>query len=188
MREHAMMMGRKVLTLACAAGILACGACFLPPLPAPKPAPPPLVLNLQSIHTIRLEMVNEPGADHLDVAGLATQVANLISDQSLHRVKAYVSKQDGDGDAVLRILITNENATLDATPGSPDQWDFEIGTSATLTRADGTNIWTEKDGEISFLRSFTQPHPADLWSDPEVHERVRNRLSNKIVYPMLYGH
>lgn len=35
------MHGRKkLLPLAGVAGILACGACFLPPLPEHKPAPP----------------------------------------------------------------------------------------------------------------------------------------------------
>jgi len=35
------MVEKKLLTLAGVVGILACGACFLPPLPQHEPPPPP---------------------------------------------------------------------------------------------------------------------------------------------------
>lgn len=49
------MLEKKLLTLASAAAIVACGACFLPPLPQHPPLPPPVRSALQSIHRVREE-------------------------------------------------------------------------------------------------------------------------------------
>jgi len=186
------MLEKKLLTLACAAGILACGACFLPPLPEhhPPPPPPPLQIELQDIHDIRVHVTSVAEAHHLDPQELAEAVAKAINVQSWRtRLNAHADKETGDGDAVLEIAIVDEIATpgAAATNGAPgNDWLFHVKTSSTLTRKDGSVLWSETDDGLRFSRRLSPQDAADVWHDPAVAHPLILAIGNRLVYRMVY--
>jgi hypothetical protein len=186
------MLEKKLVTLLCAAGILACGACFLPPLPQRPPPPPPPHLDLQGIQSIRVEVTNNSESHHLDPSDLAQAVANSINWQGKEtRVDVHVQKEACDDDAVLAIVIVNESAALGATAAKGDpnkEWLFEVKISATLTRKDGQVVWSETDSGPRFSRKLAQTDPAEVWNDPIVRNSLTLALGNRLVYRMLYVH
>src|ERR1035438_9069294 len=97
------MLEKKLLTLACAAGILACGACFLPPLPEHhRPPPLPARLALAGIQSIRVSVTNTSESHHLDPSDLALAVTKSINELTNETgVSAYDQRYAGD--AVLEI-------------------------------------------------------------------------------------
>jgi hypothetical protein len=106
------MLEKKLLTLASAAAIPACGACFLPPPPQHPPLPPPVRSALQSIHRIRVTAKNDSATHHLDPGDLAGQVASAINQQSRKSgARAIVDNAGGDADAVLEIIVENETSS-----------------------------------------------------------------------------
>ena len=181
------MIEKKLLTLAGAAGILLCGACFLPPLPQHPPLPPPVRRGLEGVREIRVEVANVSKSFHLGVSALAVEVADIVSAQSHGKIKAHTSKEAGDGDAVLRIEISSEKATRVPGPGESETWYFEIDASATLTRSDGNVIWTATDQRIFLSEGFPRPAPADAWDDREAINRLQAVIGSRLVFPMLYG-
>ena len=61
------MFEKKMLTLCCAIGILAFGACFLPPLPQRQPPPPPIRSGLRGLSNVEVAVANQSVAK-IDVA------------------------------------------------------------------------------------------------------------------------
>src|SRR5271168_4638715 len=106
------MLVKKLITLACAVGILACGACFLPPprMHTPPPTVPP---NLLGINRIRVVASNTSPTQHLDAAQLSLWLANQISGQARNAtITGFSAQQAKNEDAVLEVTILNESATL----------------------------------------------------------------------------
>jgi hypothetical protein len=186
------MLEKKLVTLACAVGILSCGACFLPPLPQRPPPPPPLQqLDLQGIQSIRVEVTNDSESHHLDPSELAQAVANSINWRNRETgVNAHVQKEAGDGDAILAVAIVNENATSGqpAAANRDEEWFFQITATAVLTKHDGQVVWSETNGVLQFSRKFTQKDPAELWNDPIVRNWLALAVGNRVTYRMLYLH
>lgn len=181
------MLEKKLVTLACAAGILACGACFLPPPQQHPPTPPPVRRGLEGVHELRVEVANVSKSHRLEASALAAEVANIVRAQSHGRITAHISKEAGDGDAVLRIVISNENATPVPRPGESEMWRFEIGTAATLTRTGGALVWTASDQVIDLTQSPPGRTPENVWDDPGVTDRLLATIANRLVFPMLFG-
>lgn len=186
------MLEKKLVTLVCAVGILACGACFLPPLPQHRPPPPPPpILDLQGIQSIRVEVTNNSASRHLDPSGLAQAVANAINWRTKdHGVSAHVQKEAGDGDAVLAVTVLSETATPETTAKNSGltRWSFLVGTSASLTKLNGQRVWHETEVDSRFNRSFAQQDPGLLWNDPSVTPWLSGALSQRVVYRMFYVH
>ncbi len=180
------MLEKKLVTLASAAGILACGACFLPPLPQHRP-PPPVRIGIEGIQSIRVEVINASTTHRLDPAGLAQQVASTINEHPWNtKINAHVGKEDGEGDAVLEISVLSE--TIDAeTPAKPGNVRFVIKDSATLTRQDGALVWRETEAGSSIARNVAEGDPADAWKNPALVDGVDKALSNRLVFRMFYG-
>ena len=185
------MLAKKLVTLVCAAGILACGACFLPPLPQHPPPPPPRKLDLQGIQSIRVEVTNASEFHHHDPSDLAQAVANAINWRTRETgVNAHIQKEAGDGDAVLAITVLSETATPETTPESDGstRWSFIVETSATLTKLNGQRVWHETEVNFRVNRSFAQQDPALLWKEPTLAPWLSGALSQRVVYRMLYAH
>jgi len=182
------MVEKKLLTLAGAVGILACGSCFLPPLPQRNPPPPPVRMGLSGIRSIRVEVANSSPTHHLDPASLAQKIADAINEQSWRtKVSAYAGKEADGGDAVLAITVLSE--TVEAAPLEKNvRLIFLIHDSARLTKADGIQMWWELAAGNSIQRDVVDENVADVWKEPGLADSVSRGLSKRLVFRLLNGH
>jgi hypothetical protein len=178
------MVEKKLLTLACAAGILACGACFLPPLPEHQPPPLPPRLSLQGIQSIQVSVTNASESHHLNPTDLAQSVIQSINEQATETgVSAYDQRYARD--AVLEIIVLSESATPSTT--SDKKVSFMIGITATLTRQDGAVIWRETDAKYPFSYNLTSDRSADTWQNAFLRTWLTNMLGTRLVHRMFRG-
>jgi hypothetical protein len=185
------MFEKKMLTLCCAIGILAFGACFLPPLPQRQPPPPPIRSGLRGLSNVEVAVANQSESRHLDAFELALQVAGQIN--ALYGrtgVRAFAGEPGRPADAVLKIDVLHETATLhpSTNPSSPETWEFEIALNATLTRTNGEILWQRTKDLLRVVRRFPADHPADLWSEQSVHRGLAFVLGDGVTHDMFYGH
>ena len=136
------MLEKKLLTLACVAGILACGACFLPPLPEHVPPPPPVQLELNGIRRIHVVVENASPTRHLDADKLGSWIAVKTGTQG-RRVKltAFSGPKAADQDGELKVAVLSESATpgTGVTKNGMVEWRFALSVTAELrssTRSD----------------------------------------------------
>lgn len=180
------MLDKKLLTLACAIGILACGACFLPPLPEHRP-PPPL---LQGIRRIRVVVSSSADSPCIDPAALAREIAEGFNlEISGTGVKAYVRDKAEDKDAILYIEAPGVNGTPGSAPMASGlyMWSFEVVISATLTDPGGHVVWQEKDGSFRIFHAFPPKDLAELWSDQGYRNWLASAVGERLVKQMLHG-
>jgi hypothetical protein len=185
------MLGKKLLTLACAAGILGSGACFLPPLPQHVPPPPPIRLDLQGIQKIRVEVTNKSESQYLLPDALANFIANrLIARASTAHVEASPQEEAIDEDAVLAVTVLDEAATPIAplSHGEGNAWDIRVRVAAVLTRKDGKVVWQESDGVYQFNRPSQPETPDQLWKDFALRNGLTIALGDRLAYRLLSGH
>ena len=182
------MIGKKLITLACAAGILACGACFLPPPHMHTPPPPPVRLDLQGIGRIRVQVINASPTQHLDATQLANWLAGQIDAQAGRAaVTGFAAQQPGNEGAVLEVTILSESTNLQSAPASNGQsiWEIQLSLTATLTRTDGQLVWRESDGNYRASRALLQEPEPDLWKEPVVQGWLTRGVGNRLVYRMM---
>jgi hypothetical protein len=174
------MLKKKLLTLACALGILACGACFLPPDRSnPPPLPPPLRESLRRIRTIRVEAANQAGPGPINPVDLALAVATDINANALGRhVRARVASSP-ECDAHLQVTIQSETASH--TSGVAN-WHIAVGVSSILSGRDGRVLWSETHF-YSLNRPFAENAPDQLWQ----HKEIQSWLAWSLVKRMLNG-
>lgn len=185
------MFKKKLLTVACALGILACGACFLPPLPAPTPratAPPaPVLPRWIAIHTVRVVATDVSDKRHLDGDGLAMKVANRINWLTGGTViRAYASDQPGSEDAVLEVKVEKESETRSATSPKRDDWTFAIGISATMTDRYGQVRWQDAEPAILYYGIFPHDPSLDEWNERGLKESLPDFLGERVAHRVLY--
>jgi hypothetical protein len=184
------MLERKLVTLACAAGILASGACFLPPLPNRAPASPPIALDLQGVKNIGVRVINKSSVQRLsasDVAGFIER--RLALEGRRAHLAAYPAGDDTPQDAVLQVTILSESATPAAyANGTGIAWDLNVSASAVLTKTGGRVIWQETD-ESYHIRYETRQESEDaLWKeDPVAKSRLSQGVANRLVFRLLTG-
>jgi hypothetical protein len=178
------MVEKKLLTVACAVGILACGACFLPPPPERKPQPPPLRIDLTGITTIRVEVANGSETHRLDGADLAGEVARAMNARFGVRpdLRAYAGVDRSDADAELKITVESEALEDDPT----FEGRFVIRDSATLARRDGAVLWQETNSMNRIFLQYLQGNTENVWRQPLVEKRLEAQLASRLVYRMLY--
>lgn len=184
------MLRKKLLTLACVLGILACGACFGPIYSPPAPPPPPLRTDVHGIHTIRVT-VSSPSESHpLDPATLAEAVVDKVNWQAgVTGIHAHVQEEAGNEDALMEVKVISESvhSSESPSPAGTRKWTFDFKLSATLTRQDGEVVWRETNRDYSFFDYLATDNPADLWDNPPVRIHVTSVLSLRLVQHMLYG-
>lgn len=179
------MLEKKLLTLASAAAIPACGACFLPP----PPLPPPVRSALQSIYRIRVTAKNDSATHHLDPGDLAGQIARAINQQSRKSgARAIVDNAGGDADAVLEIIVENENVEQDlpATPAAIRKTTFFIKDSATLARLGGEVIWRETETGHRIVSDLANENSGAPWMERDVVNSLDWTLSDRLVFRLFY--
>jgi hypothetical protein len=186
------MIEKKLVTLGCAVGILACGACFLPPLPERKPPPPPVLLDFKGIQKIRLEVSNASESHHLDPEALAGWIEFRIdSDARRAGVKAFSQKNpaSANADGVLKVNIVSETAAPQQGGASVagEDWTFQIRLSAVLTKKDGEVVWSEPDGDYRFSERHAATSAGDILIYPEVRNWLTLGIGRQLVWRMLNG-
>jgi|ERR1035438_1476691 hypothetical protein len=178
------MVEKKLITLACAIGILACGACFLPPLPEHRPPPPPPLpqrLALAGIQSIRVSVTNTSELHRLNPSDLARAVTKSINEQVNETgVSAYDQRYAGD--AVLEIQVLSESSK--PFPSGQKGMVFEVTISATLTRKGGDVMWRETSVAYPIACFFAQADSSDVRNEPSVRNWVMSTLSNRLVNRM----
>jgi len=183
------MLGKKLVTLAGAVGSLACGACFLPPLPQRKPPPPPPIhTELQGIHQIRVVVTNASSAHHLDAAQVSQWVADQITAQAPGTATTgFSAQQAGNEDAVLEVTILSESATPAeaTTPEGKQRWELRLNLTAVLTRNDGRVVWRESDENYTASRALAKEPEPDVWNEPVVQGWLTRGVGNRLVYRMV---
>jgi hypothetical protein len=190
MRENAGMLEKKLLTLGCAVGILACGACFLPPLPEHQPPPPPVRLDFHGIRKIRVEVINNAAAHGIDPDALGGWIEFGIKTQARAAgVKAFSQTESAnkDADAVLHVNVLSETAVpvnLDSS-GSDKQWNFQVNLSAVLAKKDGTVIWGESDGDYRFSRRDARMGAPEFLNRPDLRNWLTLAVGQRLVARML---
>jgi hypothetical protein len=182
------MVEKKLLTLAGVVGILACGACFLPPLPQHKPAPPQIRDGFVGIQSIRVEVANTSPSQHLGSADLARKVTDAINEQSWKtKVNAHVGNDAEGEDAVLVITVLSETAES-AKSSKSRRLTFLIKDSATLTRLDGALVWQETEAKNWLMQSAdNEEYAAAAWKVTGFLNQVDKELSDRMVSRMFYG-
>ena len=184
------MLVNKVLTVFCAAGILAIGACFLPPPPPPQLPPPPLPhRDLQGIHRIRVVVEDRSSSRHLDAltaADAVTEGINLRSRNS--KVKASVYQGDQLPDAVLKITIFSQAAVADPSPrlSGLEDWSIHIDYSTTLTKSDGQVLWQEDHFVKRPSRSLRARGSDPGWSEPGIQYVMMSDLGSDLAFRIFY--
>lgn len=196
------MLGKKLLTLGCALGILAFGACFPmpvgrqgPPPSAPVPRPP-FQIDLTGVQSIRVMVTNLSETRHLDPSILAQAVTDQINMRSnVTGVIAHSVWEAGERDADLRIVIRSENGTPSSQLASPspdgthkaDNWSFAFKLSATLNRRDEKVIWSETDSSYAISHMFGPADQTAMWKNVATYDMAPRVLSRRLVNRMFHG-
>ena len=181
------MLGKKLLTLACAAGIVGLGACFLPPIEPRQPPPPPPRLDFHGMRRIYVSVTNKSASQHTDASALAAAIALAFNDRdNIHGIHASPAESKHH-DGTLQIDIVNESALPEATPASPGigSWVFEVTWNATLTAANGTVLWRATNSVFRSNRPLDVPNSEDVWSNPQSQYRIRYPLSHELITRLL---
>ena len=159
------MLVKKLITLAGALGILACGACFLPDVVDRQP-PPPLIPALQGVKTIVVLATNSSSTHHIDADRLAAAIVKDINQRHGTKIRAVAGTTAGPADATLSVDIRDELATSSPVDKSGRLlWTFEPKVSATLARADGQLLWEEKEQVYEVKPWITTSDEAEAWKE-----------------------
>jgi hypothetical protein len=182
------MLEKKLLTLACVLGILACGACF-GPIDRQPPMPPPL-RPLGDVQSIRVTVTNASEAHHLDPATLSQAIAKQIN--GLNRLSgphAESSDEPGGADAVLAVTIARESAHRPKLPSDAGQWWVTYAVAATLTTNDGRVLWRD-DGIVLkneyYLRPEDDKKTSFNWDAPNVKGDKLYSIAYEFARRMIY--
>jgi len=174
------MLSKKLVTLGGALGILACGACFVPPQrPYHPPPAPPLPASLRSIRTIAVQVSNDSESHHLQAAELAAMVARNIG--LLGSEPHITATTDGAANPDARLAISIRSET--ATPQPVDlNWDLAIEASSTLTARDGQVLWSETR-IFKTARRFPEQNPEQVWQNSQIRTWLAWTLANRMMHP-----
>jgi hypothetical protein len=172
------MRGKKLLTVGCVVGILACGACFLPP---PRPAPPPLAPALRASRRIRVEVANLSPTQHIPPPRLGRALVEQMNDRLARAdIKARTNTDSKTGDAVLHIEILQESVATAPAP-YPDRLIFSVTFEGTLAAANGAVVW-----HVANRTCTSQPlyRVTARWDDPS---HVMDYLLAQDVVDQIFG-
>lgn len=178
------MLGKKLLTLACVAGIVALGACFLPPIPAPLPPPR---IDLHGIRHLCVTVSNKTEPQPIDPSTLAAHTAQWIDRRVDGRILRATASCAPSDDGTLHLEMLSESATPQensASPG-PSRWCVAVTLNATLTDRSGAVVWRAANFEFVYPRPLPAPDAATLWRDRE--NQIAYLLASRLATRFLHG-
>ncbi len=195
------MLEKKLVTLACAAGILACGACFGPAPhqgpPASSPAwmsppriNPPKPIDLTGIPGILVKVTNAAETRHVAPQVLNRMIASKFNfHEHSYIPRAYTQGAPKPGDAVLQVTIVKEitgtEAAIDAQ-GPPGQF-LDLFMDASLTKVDGTIIWSESNLHFRFGGTALWAQSPNPWSSWDFKDWLSNRVAGWLYFRIVLG-
>lgn len=187
------MERKKLITLMAVAGILLCGACFLPPPPArsrrPASAPPyRSQLDLHGSKRLRIAVVSGAESHRVDTGMLERCVADSINRRRIYGVPTAVAGGAASpGDALLSIVVEKESAVADAQQFANDAttWDFDVTLSAMVTRADNAVVWNETSRVYQGV--VLTAKDGDPWNGGSFAARARSYICDPLAVQMLLG-
>ena len=183
------MRREKLVTATCALGILACGACFLPP-PGPRATAPPRRIDLGRNPEICVVVTNQSATHHIDPDVFARSIIDAINDGSKPRgLRARLCEGRGPGEALLQVSLLNETAVPRAYPQSSDfaWWTFMAKINATLAASDGAVVSHLTNEPFRSNGSTHVQNSDDPWLSPGAETWIRRGFSASLVRRMLNG-
>lgn len=176
------MLGKKLLTLLCALGILASGACFGPVHYTP---PPPPAIAGEGLKRVRIVVVNQAESHHLDTLALGMVIARRFEEETNLGIGARMEGQpSSDEDGVLQVKIFSETAILQSETSSSGipSWKCQIEASVSLILKSGQTVWRGKQVVETFKASSYAHQEDAMWKDPLVQSAILSRLGNILAY------
>jgi hypothetical protein len=142
------MIKKKLLALAGVLGILACGACFLPPLPRQHAALPP---NLASVHLIAIHVEDATAGNLFDPLVMSNATASKFNQLwNDFPVRAEAFNAGEPGDAALRITVLRKTASCNPEDNGNQFCSFELTATFILTAADGRILQSSQQKSSKF--------------------------------------
>jgi len=179
---------KQALTVACAIGILACGACFGPSNYKPPP-PPPIQIDLRGIHTVRVEVTDISESHPIDTAALANRMYQVLNAYRNDTGVAAV-EQGKPADATLKITLVDVLVVAETPPAGANvrSWSIQLRYSASLTSHDGVVLWSKSDFSNKFSGTGNTAENAEaFWQRASAsYPWINNTLSVQIVRQMYY--
>ena len=170
------MIEKKLLTIAGILGILACGACFLPPITDRQPAPPQK-LPPAKVRTVRVVVTDGSNPEHIDTQSIAALVAHWIDVRLTSQgISAHTGNEPAD--ANLEIELNDEDAILVTTSPSDgtETWSFSFSLSTALVNNGGEIVRQKWNLPVRFNVVLAPNHPAGVWSLPEVRQACASQI------------
>jgi hypothetical protein len=178
------MHRRKLLTVACALGVLACGACFLPPLREP---PPPLPPSLAAVRTIAVQIEDSSAHDLIHEAPMSAAVAsNFNRLWAEFPVRALPYVEAGRYDAVLKVTIIQKTVSGGSTSHGNQLWTFEILASLALTASDGRILQSETNQRSRFGFSSKIGLAPGTWNSAPIRNQAAYALAMTVGDRLLF--
>jgi hypothetical protein len=177
------MLDKKLLTVACVAGILVCGACGM----FDREPPPPMTLFV-GVHTVRVVVTNTSSTHQIDVDALRQAVVNEFNNPSHQSHMLAVA--EGDADCTLSLDIVDEDARESFEDPKKDGavWQFKALIDTKLTGRDGKQLWAVARRPIESTYGFYHLHGktiTDGWSDRGFRKEFDARVALVIVRNVL---
>lgn len=183
------MLKKKLLTIAGVVGILACGACFLPPIHngPPAPPPPPPIQIPKDIHTVRVVVTDNSIPAHIDTQAMANSVAKYINLlNSRNGISAHAGGDPAAADLI--IALSNETGTLKQVEpsDSSESWLYEFTFSESLKKADGEILKQRTNLPVRVSYTLPAKLPDDVWNVPGARDQYGLELSFKATFGMFF--
>jgi hypothetical protein len=178
------MLGKKLLTLSCAAGILASGACFLPPLPERRPQLAPASIYLAGMPNIRVTVRSNSPTSRISASRLATAIASSLTEKGRqYAMEAHAGDAPGNEVAVLEVTVFSDMVSpMEGTSSTRHpQWFIAVESSATLTRKDGTVAWQQARSTQPFNYKLDSPFEGDIAADPHFQGWLERAFTDRLV-------
>lgn len=142
------MFEKKLLTLAGVVGILASGACLLPPLPQKKASLPPV---LASVRRITIQVEDGTSGNLFDPLILSNATAgNFNQLWKDFPVRADAINVGESSDAALRITVHRKTVSCKPESKKGLFCSYEMIISVTLTATDGTILKSRQQVSSKF--------------------------------------
>jgi hypothetical protein len=174
-RENAGMFEKKLVTLCCAVGILACGACFLPPLPERKTPLPPA---LASVHNIAIHVEDGTAGNLFDPLIMSNATAgnfNRLWNEFAVRAEGFSTGKPSD--AALRITVLRKTASC--IPGDKGRQfcSIEMIASFNVTAADGRILQSNLEERSKFGLWVTGNSLPETWNSNPFRQEAAYALA-----------